>query len=115
MAQHRKLRGRGDPEEDDYSYEEQSIEAYSTAAPAASWAFGGVLLLFLMVAFFLPEFNADQRSLLRFFMALVSSFFAVFFVGGVLLKGTMRGLIISATGGFVLFILIQFVFDPFTR
>ena len=34
-------------------------------------------------------------------------------MGGVLLKGTLRGLLISATGGFVLFILIQFVFDPF--
>lgn len=95
--------------------DDEPIEAYQSAAPIASWIFGSGLLLFLMVAFFLPQLNQDQRAILRFFMALVSAFFAIFFVGGVLLKGTVRGLLISATGGFVLFVLVQFVFNPFVK
>ncbi len=81
----------------------------------ASWIFGSTLLLFLMVAFFMPPFSGDQRAILRFFMALSSAFFALFFVGGVLLRGTLKGLLISATGGFVFFVLIQFVFNPFAK
>jgi hypothetical protein len=63
--------------------------------------------------FFKSDLTEDQRAILRFFMALTAAFFAVFFVGGVLLRGTLKGFFISATGGFVLFILIQFVFNPF--
>lgn len=96
------------PQEDD-----NRLKNFRAASPTASWIFGSVLLIFLMVVFFKGGLDPDQRTLLRFFMALTSAFFAVFFVGGVLLKGTLNGLYISATGGFVLFILMQFVFDPF--
>ena len=80
----------------------------------ASWIFGSLLLLVLIgVLFFRPNLSPDQRAILRLLMALDVGFFAIFFVGGVLLNGTLMGLVLSATGGFVLFILIQFVFDPF--
>jgi hypothetical protein len=80
----------------------------------ASWIFGSLLLLVLIgVLFFRPNLSADQRAILRLLMALAAGFFAIFFVGGVLLNGTLMGLALSATGGFVLFILIQFIFDPF--
>lgn len=58
------------------------------------------------------DINPSKFPIVRFLMALSAAFFALFFVGGVLLEGTLRGLYISATGGFVLFILIQFVFNP---
>ena len=80
----------------------------------ASWIFGSLLLLVLIAVLFLrPNLSPDQRPILRVLMALAAGFFAIFFVGGVLLNGTLMGLALSATGGFVLFILIQFVFDPF--
>jgi hypothetical protein len=81
---------------------------------AASWIFGAVLLIFLIVIVFLiPNASDTQKGIIRFLMALAAALFAFFFVGGVLLRGTVKGLFISATGGFVLFVLIQFVFDPF--
>lgn len=81
----------------------------------ASWIFGGLLLLFLiMVVFLVPNATGTQQGVIRFLMALTAALLAFFFVGGVLLHGTLRGLAISATGGFVLFVLIQFVFNPFS-
>lgn len=89
-----------------------ALESFSSAAPKASWIFGSVLLVFLMAAVFI-DIDPSKLPIIRFFMALAAAFFALFFVGGVLLKGTLNGLFISATGGFVLFILMQFVFNPF--
>lgn len=82
------------------------------SAAWASWIFGGLILLFLMLVVFV-NFAPDRFPIIRFFMALSAALFAFFFVGGILLQGTTRGFFVSATGGFVLFILIQFVFDPF--
>lgn len=87
-------------------------KAFHESATLASWVFGGLILIFLMLVVFV-EVPPSKFPIIRFLMALSAGFFAYFFVGGVLLKGTLRGLFISATGGFVLFILIQFVFDPF--
>lgn len=92
----------------------QDLETYHLASPIASWIFGGALLIFLfIVVFILPTPTQFQKDTIRFLMALAAAFFSLFFIGGVLLKGTLKGLFISATGGFVLFILIQFVFHPF--
>jgi hypothetical protein len=90
-----------------------SIKRFHDSAPLASWIFGGLILLFLMLVVFV-EINPGKFTIVRFLMALSAAFFALFFVGGVLLQGTLKGLYISATGGFVLFILIQFVFNPFS-
>ncbi|HYX71210.1 MAG TPA: pentapeptide repeat-containing protein, partial [Nitrososphaera sp.] len=58
------------------------------------------------------EPTAFQCGVVRFLMSLTAAIFAFFFVGGVILNGKLRDLAISAAGGFVLFILMQFVFDP---
>lgn len=85
-----------------------------TSAPIASWIFGSLLLLFLLGIIILrPALSDDQRVMIRFLMSLISAFFALFFVGGVLMKGTIKGFALSATGGFVLFILLQFIYNPF--
>lgn len=91
----------------------QTLDNYQTTSALASWVFGGLILVFLMIVVLVPV-EPSKFPIIRFLMALSAAFFAVFFVGGVLLKGTLNGLFISATGGFVLFVLIQFVFNPFS-
>ena len=58
------------------------------------------------------SFSKHQQAILRFFMALAAGLLAVFFVGGVVLDGTWSGFALSATGGFVIFILV-FLSSPF--
>src|SRR5262245_12071212 len=85
-----------------------------SGSAVASWVLGGILLAVLVaIVFIIPEPTEFQRGVTRFFMALTAGCFAYFFVGGVVLKGTVGGQRIGATGGFVLFLLIQFVVEPF--
>ncbi len=80
----------------------------------AAWIFGTALLAFLGLALLLRADPTDaQRTILRFLMAVSAALLAYFFSGHIGLRGTLRGLAISASGGFVVFLLIQFVFDPF--
>ncbi len=81
------------------------------SAAVAAWVFGGLILLFLMLIVFV-DVNPAKFPIIRFMMALSAGFFAYFF-GRVVLEGTLKGFAISAAGGAALFILIQFVFDPF--
>lgn len=85
---------------------------FEESAGVASWIFGGLILLFLMLIV-LVDIDPIKFPIVRFLMALSAGFFATFFVGGVILNGTLRGIAFSAAGGIALFILIQFVFDPF--
>lgn len=80
----------------------------------AAWVFGSILLIFLIsVFFFTPCLSPDQRGILRFLMALAGGLFAFFLVGGVVLEGKVKDLAISAAGGAAIFVLIQFVVNPF--
>jgi hypothetical protein len=88
------------------------LKRFRDSASLASWIFGGLILLFLMSVVFV-EIGPEKFPIVRFLMALSAALLALFFVGGVLLQGTLKGLYVSATGGFALFILIQFVFNPF--
>jgi hypothetical protein len=74
--------------------------------------FRGLILLFLMLIVFV-DIDPIKFPIVRFLMALSAGFFATFFIGGIILHGTLRGIAFSAAGGIALFILIQFVFDPF--
>jgi peptidoglycan hydrolase-like protein with peptidoglycan-binding domain len=79
----------------------------------ASAIAGGAILLFLAVVIFvMPEPTDFQRGVLRFFIAIAGALLATFFLGGVVLQGNLAGSKVGAGGGFALFILIQFVFDP---
>jgi peptidoglycan hydrolase-like protein with peptidoglycan-binding domain len=87
---------------------------HSKGNVVASWVFGSFLLVILLaIIFILPEPSDFQRSLIRFFMALGAAFLSFFFVGGVVLRGNVAGQAIGGGGGFVLFILLQFLVDPF--
>ncbi len=101
-----------DPQNNSPQSQSPNLHDYQASSPIASWVFGGLILLFLMMVVFVP-IEPTKFPIVRYLMALSAAFFAIFFVGGVLLKGTLNGLFISATGGFVLFILTAFVFDPF--
>lgn len=80
---------------------------------AASAIAGGAILVFLaIVVFIMPEPTAFQRGVLRFFIAVGAAMLSTFFLGGVALQGSLAGSKVGAGGGFALFILIQFVFDP---
>jgi hypothetical protein len=80
----------------------------------ASWILGiAILVLLAIVIFVLPEPTDSQRALIRFFMALAVGMLSYFFVGGVLLQGTVRNQQISSGGGFAMFVLVFAVFDPF--
>jgi len=79
----------------------------------ASAIAGGAILLFLaVIVFVMPEPTDFQRGILRFFIAIAAAMLATFFLGGVVLQGNLAGSKVGAGGGFALFILIQFVFDP---
>lgn len=81
-------------------------------SPKVAWILGTVLTTFFMIVFFLARcLSPDQRGILRFLMALAGSLLAVCFVGGIVLKGRVQGLIISAAGGVAIFVLI-FVINP---
>ncbi|HEV2692316.1 MAG TPA: peptidoglycan-binding domain-containing protein [Verrucomicrobiae bacterium] len=81
-------------------------------AAYAAWIFGSVLLVFLFVfCFAIPEPTPSQAAILHFLMALLTGFFAYFFVGDAVLKGNIKGQKIAASGGFALFIAMQFFVD----
>jgi peptidoglycan hydrolase-like protein with peptidoglycan-binding domain len=80
----------------------------------ASAIAGTLLLVFLAaIVFALPEPTDLQRSILRFFISLTAAFAATFLLGGVALHGRVAGMEVGASGGFCLFILSQFLIDPF--
>jgi len=86
-----------------------------TMNTVASWIFGGaVLAVIVAVVFVLPEPTEAQRVLIRFLMALSAAFLSYFFLGRVLLKGKVFGQAIGGSGGFALFIIIQFFADPYS-
>jgi hypothetical protein len=85
-----------------------------SGSATASWIFGGLLLAVLVfVLFCVPEPTPFQRYITQFIMGLLAGFFAYFFMGGVVLKGTLAGQVVGASGGFALFILVAFVVTPF--
>lgn len=86
---------------------------FAKSAAAASWIFGLVIVGFLMLIVIYVDVDPGKQPIIRFLMALAAAFTASFFLGNVVLKGTVGGMQISAAGGIALFILIQFVFDPF--
>ena len=80
----------------------------------AAVIFGGALLVVLLVlCVVIPNPSDSQCNILRFAMALDAAFLSYFFLGGISLSGKYGRNAVKATGGFVLFLLIQFVFDPF--
>ncbi len=81
---------------------------------AASWIFGTIVLgVIVAVIFILPEPTQSQRVAIRFLMALAAAFLSYFFLGRVLLKGKVLGQAIGSSGGFALFVIIQFLADPY--
>jgi formylglycine-generating enzyme required for sulfatase activity len=95
---------------------EQFLRNYEANSPRISLLFGGGLLLFLMVVFFLPFEQTELRiGLLRFMMALCLSFLSLFFVGGMVLRGTFYGFEVGATAGVALFIVFGILYDPLPR
>lgn len=101
------------PKEKDTSLLDHAVGKHSAAL--ASWIIGGaILILICAVLFLLPNPTHPQRVIIRFLISLCAGFMAYFFVGRVLLRGTSRGVSFSATGGFGLFVLLQFVYDPFS-
>lgn len=93
---------------------DKALTVYQKGSQPASWVFGSIILLVLIVMFFLvPNPTEFQRGLARFFVALSAGFLAFFLVGGVLLSGGWGGITIGAAGGFAVFVGIQFFFDPF--
>jgi len=76
----------------------------------ASLIFAAVILAILIWVLLKGSepLTEHQQAILRLFMALSAGLLSVFFVGGVLLDGTLKGFALSATGGFVIFILIFF-------
>ena len=83
------------------------------SASTAAWIFGLLILLFLMAIVVFVKIEPDKQPIIRFLMALSAGFCATFFLGQVVLHGKLGAMQISAAGGVALFILIQFVFDPF--
>ena len=89
-------------------------DRYQAGSSRASWIIGGGLLLVLIVATLLIRDPSEfQKGMIRFFMALSGAFLSFFLVGGIFMKGTLKGYLVGAGGGFVVFLLIQFLFNPF--
>jgi len=97
----------------DKSLLDRAVDAYQSGSKPASWLFGFGLLAFLMYVFFaVSNPTPSQCGLLRFFIALTAGLFFLFFVGGLVLQGQLRGLGVGAGGGVALFFLVQFVINP---
>ena len=89
--------------------EESSTRVPPIVSFIASLLFAAVIvaiLIWLLLKGGERSFSKHQQAILRFFMALAAGLLAVFFVGGVVLDGTWSGFALSATGGFVIFILV---------
>jgi hypothetical protein len=78
--------------------------------------FAGVLVAFLMLAFFVRDLQRSQWAILKFLAALCAGAAAWFFVGDAALraefvKSTTEKFFISGTAGFALFMIVFFFFD----
>ncbi len=101
------------PEQIDLAGVAKALRTLRQGSPKACSFFGTILLLNLLVTFWLlPHPTNFQIDLARFFLALCAAFLCIFFFGGIVLQGTLKGMGISAVGAFVVFILLQFVVDP---
>jgi hypothetical protein len=76
--------------------------------------FAGLLVTFLMVAFFrAPRLSGDQRSILKFLSALCAAFSGIMIAGDALFRLNRSGntqLAVSGTAGFALFFVVWFFF-----
>jgi hypothetical protein len=90
---------------------DRSFKAYRAASTIASWMCGVTIVVILLIAVF-GHIPAHRFPLVRFFLALTTFLFSMFFLGGRLLKGTMRGLVLSALVGLVLFAVVRFTYRP---
>lgn len=79
----------------------------------AAAIFGGAILVVLIaMCVFIPNPSDFQCRIIRFAMALDAGFLSYFFLGGVTLQGKVSRYVLKATGGFALFVVIQFAVDP---
>jgi len=93
---------------------EEWLKQFRRSSVLASFIFGIPLLIALFcLQFYLPEPSHFQRQIARVIVAFTSGFFAYFFVGSVVVTGTIWGLRISATAGFALFSVVMFIYNPF--
>lgn len=90
---------------------DRSLKAYRSASTIASWMFGMTIVAILMVAVF-GHIPADRLPVVRFSLALSAFLFSLFFLGGFLLKGTLKGLVLSALVGLVLFTVVRLTYRP---
>ncbi len=79
-----------------------------------AWIFTPCLLLFLfIVAFLIPDPTPGQAALFRFFMALLAAFAGFFFIGNLMMKGTIFRQRYAAGGSVALFMLVEAVANPY--
>ena len=90
---------------------DRSLKAYRSASTIASWICGIAIVAILLVAVF-GHIPAHRIPLVRFSLALATFLFSLFFLGGRLLKGTLRGLVLSALAGVALFTVVRFTYRP---
>jgi serine/threonine protein kinase len=86
-------------------------KSYRSVSTIASWICGVAVVVILLVAVF-GHLPANRLPLVRFSLALTAFLFSMFLLGGRLLKGTKRGLVLSALVGVVLFAAVRFTYRP---
>lgn len=92
------------------------LRRFQQGSPIASAVFGAALLIVLIGIFFaVPNPTDFQRQIARWIVAISSSFLALFFVGGIIVRGSIKGIQITAVGSIGLFVLLVALVDPFPK
>ncbi|MBC8029609.1 MAG: toll/interleukin-1 receptor domain-containing protein [Pyrinomonadaceae bacterium] len=87
------------------------LKAYRSVSNIASWLFGIAAVALLLLVIF-GNIPIERVPIVRFGLASIASLFSLFFIGGVLLKGTLSGLVTAGLVGLCLFAVVRFSYPP---
>jgi serine/threonine protein kinase len=89
----------------------RSLKVYRSASTVASWMCGIAVAAILLVAVF-GHIPTNRVPTVRYSLALAAFLLSLFFLGGRLLKGTLKGLVLSTAVGLVLFAIVRLSYRP---
>lgn len=81
--------------------------------PLLIWTSGVLLVVLLALAYIAPNPTEFQKAIVRLLVAVTGAVVSTLLFGKIRLAGPFKGLRISATGPLAIFVLLQFVSDPF--
>jgi hypothetical protein len=90
---------------------DESLKGHRSVSTIGSWMCGITVVALTLVALFV-HIPADRLPVVRFSLGLAAFLFSLFFLGGRLLKGTLKGLVLSTAVGLALFAVVRLAYQP---